>query len=248
MLSPDITDLRCPVRFIFTEEAELFESELCEPGNCVIWFYPGYGALEQMNRLKAKNVRQFLVNRSFDGYSFVTIDYFASLKEGLKILLEKCGRETAVIGYDQNYENRPWQPERIIGYFQAASTLGMSTGEGRIFLKSYTDTVNEMNNLVQQLFLPGTRKLGITILNQELVLPFLMATSQVNRKPGRDFYLLLCDYREELEPYLGILMLNQRGYSILGEYMLKLVIEHILQGQLDFRQRIKLELVGSDRL
>lgn len=43
-------------------------------------------------------------------------------------------------------------------------------------------------------------------------------------------------------------MLNQRGYSILGEYMLKLVIEHILQGQLDFRQRIKLELVGSDRL
>lgn len=75
-----------------------------------------------------------------------------------------------------------------------------------------------------------------------------MTTSQVNRKPGRDFYLLLCDYREELEPYLGILMLNQRGYSILGEYMLKLVIEHILQGQLDFRQRIKLELVGSDRL
>ena len=38
-------------------------------------------------------------------------------------------------------------------------------------------------------------------------------------------------------------MLNQRGYPVIGEYMLQVASDHILRGELEVRRRIKLELV-----
>jgi len=51
------------------------------------------------------------------------------------------------------------------------------------------------------------------------------------------------DYSRELAPYPGIVMLNQRGYPVIGEYMLQIASDHILRGELEIRRRIKLELV-----
>lgn len=70
-----------------------------------------------------------------------------------------------------------------------------------------------------------------------------MAASALGKTPGRDFHLFLCDYSRELAPYPGIIMLNQRGYPVIGEYMLQVASDHILRGELEVRRRIKLELV-----
>lgn len=232
-----------PTVFLYEEELAFYESELKKPGTMVVWFYPGYAALPVMNRLKARNIRQMLVNRTFDGFPYVAIDYAASLTEGLKVLLAECGRETFVISYEINFENRPYQPERVAGYFRSASALGMSVTESHSFIGNFSAAAPAMSDAARSIFMPGARKRGITILNRELILPFLMAASALGKTPGRDFHLFLCDYLKELTPYPGIAMLNQRGYPVIGEYMLQVAADHILRGEWDIRHKIKLELI-----
>lgn len=242
-LSQNCFEEHVPTVFLAEEEAAFHEAGLREPGVMVVWFYPGYASLPLMERLKELNVRQMLVNRTFDGFPFVSIDYAASLAEGLRVLLAECGRETFVISYDINFENRPYQPERVAGYFRSAAALGMSVAENHSFIGNFPDVASAMSDAARSIFMPGARKRGITILNRELILPFLMAASALGKTPGRDFHLFLCDYSRELAPYPGIVMLNQRGYPVIGEYMLQVASDHILRGELEIRRRIKLELV-----
>ena len=223
-----------------TGEELVFKEEIyCTPDTLFIWFYPGYSMLATIDRLHNKGCRQLLINRRFGDLPGITIDYESGLKAGLQKLKEKCGGDCAVISNDICQWDEPFHAERLMSFYRAAGALEIFTGENRVFIGNDAEIVRKA---VRTLFLPNSPKRGITILSNRLTDPFLLEAANAGKAPGRDFELLLCDYRIGLELYPGIHMLNQRGYHIMGEYMLQLAAAAIKKGELP-RQKITLGLV-----
>lgn len=236
--------LRCfeadfEIRSCTCDEFMFHEEKYSAVDTLLIWFYPGYSMLSTINRLEAKGFRQLLINRRFGEVPYVTIDYESGLKAGLQQLKEKCGSDCAVISNDIYQWDEPFHAERLVSFYRAAGTLGICTRENHVFIGNDTGTVRKA---VQTLFMPNSPKRGITILSTRLIDPFLLEAAAIGKAPGRDFELLLCDYRAGLELYPGIHMLNQRGYHIMGEYMLQLAASSIKKGELP-QQKINLELI-----
>ena len=223
------------------DELAVRENKYRDGNVLFLWFYPGYGMLNTVSRFDALGFKQLLINRRFGELPYVTIDYESGLKTGLLKLKERCKNSSSVISCDIYHLDEPYHAERLISFYRAAGATGMSPEEKHSFIGNDPEIVNEA---VRTLFVPGSPKRGITVLSRKLVNPFLLAAAEAGRLPGRDFELLLSDYHAGLELYPGIHMLNQRGYHIIGEYMLQLAASALKKGVLP-RQKVPLELISG---
>ncbi|MBE6355984.1 MAG: GntR family transcriptional regulator [Lentisphaerae bacterium] len=178
-------------------------------GRAVVWPLPDIEYLREMDILRRKNIPQLLLNRDYDTFDAVCTDVRASIRTGINWLRQMAGDDIAIIGRMPT-TMRPYQAERVIAFYEICTDCGITLLPGRAFLEPHDTYYSPASAVkcVQKVF-AGTAPRGIFLLNVELAMTLIIWAESQNIILGRDYYLLVFDYRQELSAMQGLAMLRQ---------------------------------------
>lgn len=189
-------------------EIELHLSELLQPGTGVIWYYPFMRRLSLLETLRHAKVPQLLLNRDYDGFDFITTDPDQSLYEGLQWLTSQAGRDLSLI-YCTPSTNAPYRAGRIIAAYKNINRLGAHVAPDNIYEIPTDNFAEEISSVANRLFLKSNITKGVVLLDIEMAMLLVSCGLSLGKQPGRDYFLLVFDYSEQLAHFHGIGKMNQ---------------------------------------
>lgn len=187
--------------------AELTSEAYC--GRGVVWPLPEIEYLHEMEILRKKNVPQLLLNRDYNTFDAICTDARASIRTGINWLRQMAGDDMAIIGRMPT-TMLPYQAERIIAFYEICMDYGIMLKPGRTFLEAKDTFFSPADAvMIGQWCFPKNPPRGIFLLNVEMAMPLIIWAESRNIILGRDYYLLVFDYRQELSAMKGLAMLRQ---------------------------------------
>ncbi len=235
--------LSCPLPLtgIGGNDVGMNYAKLAAPGSAVIWDSPSMNALYFMESLANAGVPQIMINRDYTGFNYVATDPRASLREGLAWMLIEAGREITLLTRPNDH-TRPYMAERTIAFYETAIELGAKLTGGSIFSRNVHNIPHEIAAIAHELFLGVKPARGIVILNQEFAIPLVSCGMALGKQPGRDYFLLMFDYYDELKNYHGIGMMRQQRELMRSE-TLRWLTGGYAERRDPFHHKIKTELL-----
>lgn len=205
----DSPDYRLPVITFPEAEGDLRFANFLEPGSAVICYYPGYDMLHTLNALKTANIPLLLLNRDYEGFNFAATDPKSSLREGLAWLLIEGGRDLAIVTGAAGHLY-PYRSQRIIAAYESAIELGANLSSGNIYSYPSGNLPADISEIASRLFLKPDSPRSIMLLDTSIAMPLVSCGLTLGKMPGRDYFLLIFDYVDELKNYPGVGMMRQQ--------------------------------------
>lgn len=237
--------LNCPlaVTGLNANDIGMHYSKLATPGSAIIWDSPSMNALYFMESLGHAGTPQIMINRDYTGFNYVATDPRASLREGLAWMMIEAGREITLLTRPNDH-TRPYMAERTIAFYETAVELGAKLTGSSIFSRNIQNIPHEIAAIAHELFLGVKPARGIVILNQEFAIPLVSCGMALGKQPGRDYFLLMFDYYDELKNYHGIGMMRQQ-WELMRSETLRWLTGGYAERREAFQHKVKTELIIS---
>lgn len=184
---------RLPVQWLTCETAFSNISEIKRRRSAVISYMPDTSQLRMLEDLRSLGVPILLINRTFEGFDFVSTDTEASLREGLSWLRGKAGSQAALITFPLQ-QQRPYLAERIICIYELCMEYGLSLTPERIIKNDFNAPEQVSEALIaERLFRHQKHPISLILPNCELGSLCLNAAARCGKVCGKDFFILSFD-------------------------------------------------------
>lgn len=158
-------------------------------GQMMLWLLPAENQIMTMHHLNNLGIPQLLINRTYDDFNCVTLDPWASLRDGLGWLLADGPAEIALISRIPDYR-RPYLNGRLTAFYEECIAAGAILRSDRIFKRSFADLTADFAELGRCFFAVPDPPRKIFVTENDLIPITLLCASQYGMTPGRDFQLL----------------------------------------------------------
>lgn len=221
----DINDFGLPVEVISPARAEAESELLAAPDALNFHINPGFQQLSLLHYLKARNSKQIIINREFDGFDRIYTDTLTGFRQSLELLETLPGNKICLLAHQPEILF-PYQTPRLSAFFRVCTERKLAIAPENIQLTPFGQTEippETVKNFFRQL------PVKIAILNQDLALPLLQTARLSGVTPGKEFSLLIFDYFNDFAQLENTILIRQRYdlfYETLKDYVRNFPVKH----------------------
>lgn len=206
-----------PVHWVNQQMIERHPGEFFTPGQLVIWMLPGEKQIMQMHHLQRKGIAQLLINRTYDGFNYVTTDSWAGISEGLEVFFdgEKVRRIALVSGAPDDRVS--FLKERLIAFYEECIRHQVNILPQWICKIPFSDIIKDHAVIAGKLFSGENPPRKIFIPEESLLSPVIMAASSCHLQLNRDYQILVFGQGICTPEQPGLFMLHQPMHAFRRE-------------------------------
>ena len=197
--------------------------------------------LEEIEKLHELSLPYCIVNQSFEGHSFNSIDadHYKGSFEAVSLLLEKGFRKIAFLNGPSEYSN---SRERLKGYQDALITFGIKPYTERIFQGNYSrtsglDVSTEMGPLMPEID-------AIFTGNDRMAIGLMQGLSEQGFRVGQDYALIGYDDSDIARMVQPGLSSVKVPFFEMGKIAAKKMLDALSTGKMEsFQERLPVTLI-----
>lgn len=219
---------------------QLFHSQKVD-GCIILGSKDVQGEREEIGRLHDLKLPYCLVNQTFDGYPYHTVDakHYEGSFEAVSLLFKKGFRRIAFINGPNEYSN---SSERLNGYRDALTKAGMEIRPEMVFQGNYSRTsglqiANEMNPLMSEID-------AVFAGNDRMAIGLMQGLREHGYEAGEDYALIGyddSDISSMIQPQLSSV---EVPLFEMGQLAAEKVLDGLLNGNTeDFQERLPVTLI-----